>query len=216
MKAIKTIKAIDEEAMIFVVPNEGYKVSDMYESARRDWDVFCDLNGYRHLQDDDVMIQVWITSTDHEVSENFYDHGFNVLDEKGNILHLYSRHMGHIPYYMISELKEGESKTLRFPISSDDRFSDNHDIILNLKLTANQKGYRYSGWSTFEYCMNTMIPENWEKWQKECDERIARIKAEKEKQEEEERERKRKEDLANFMNEMKRDGESAFRSVFGF
>lgn len=148
--SIKTVKA---NASAFIIPNSACVVSKFLNPERMIVEAksICEANGMQ-FNESDKMIQVWIHSEDLS-TENLQCHG-GTFKEGGIRFHIDCSYT-YIPESFFRGHKEMDVISLKIPCmtailnTEDDNWESIH-MILDLNLTLQQQGYRYSNHGNFE------------------------------------------------------------------
>jgi hypothetical protein len=153
INAIATANNINGD--FFVVPNYPMKVSDwVIEEISNEMVQYgreISLLNNETFNEDDPFIQVWIKT---DSCDNCNDHRFNVIIDDEVYM---TRIKGDIPYSIIKDLKEGETKTIVFPCTAYNDRKERTKVNVPMTLTASQLKYRYRGFGTFHEVMNNLI-----------------------------------------------------------
>lgn len=150
---IKEVVHISAKASAFIVPNPACpikKCMDRKGLISRMKDI-CDLNGVA-FNENDRLIEMWFHSEELN-TENLIDHGGSIEDSEGNVKRIYVQGI-YIPESIIRNCKEGDTITYKMRGSIG---NPKEDLILELELTLQQKGYRYSRYGNFEKVLASLL-----------------------------------------------------------
>lgn len=163
MDKIITDNVIKANAKAFIIPNHAGLVStfitpdNILEGAIK----FCELNGTVFNPDVDQIVQLWIHSDDLS-TENLADHGGKYIAESGTEYSIGISSSGrHIPSNILCGHVEGDVITVKIPCWArciDDVHGKNSfDIVIELSLTLQQRGYRYGSFGNFEEVLQKVM-----------------------------------------------------------
>lgn len=129
---------------MFVVPNSATKFDSKYQSSITSMKEISSVYNME-VTDETLLVEIWVTDDN---SENWSCHGVPESCQSiaewlpGARSPLGLQWPSYIPYDLVKDLKEGETLDVNFP---------NGYIV---KLTANQKSYRYKRYGNFEEVVN--------------------------------------------------------------
>lgn len=151
-------QVISINAKAFVIPNPARTLKDFLgDSKKKYFDVFATINNM-DIKDDDKMVQLWLHNTEELHCDNLSCHSFEVTLDDGRKIVINAYDLEYFPAKLLENIKEGESITYQSPYlrrvrevtngSIDD--IDGVEIIFDITMTCQQKGYRYQRFGNFE------------------------------------------------------------------
>lgn len=158
-------KIISINAKAFVIPNSACALKSFIgDSKKKYFDVFATLNN-TEIKDDDKMIQLWLHNTEELQCDNLARHSFEITLDDGRKIVISAYDLEYFPAKLLENIKEGESVKYQSPYLrrvrevTDESIDDVDDleIILDITMTCQQKGYRYQRFGNFEDVVSEII-----------------------------------------------------------
>jgi hypothetical protein len=145
---IEMTENIKVTANAFVIPNEAIAMGQQHVGVREYLKEFAKLNNIE-IADSDKIISIWLTNPQ---SENLARYGFNVTVNDG-ILELSPYDLEYFPAKLLEGIKEGDTVKYLSPTKAfynGNKGRDHIDVVLDVTITCQQKGYRFEASGNFE------------------------------------------------------------------